>query len=278
VTINPMRLGIEAGGHTLDLAVKHSIRGVPIYIDRLVNDGVEKTLAPLEERGLEVCQIGAFGYNPLSTDEAEQVRQTKMLEQAIPLANETGCSYLTICGGNYHPSGFGTADLRNFEPNALEKIAQKLSPLVKLAEKHNVKLTIEAYLKTAINSPETFLELWQKINSDALRVNIDVTSLYDVRDVWDSKKTAQHICTSLAGHYGLGHIKDVKLGEGFHVHMGLGPLGSSTTDWSQVLRLMNPNMPEDSWLILEHVSSPEEADASVKLLRDAARKADVALE
>jgi sugar phosphate isomerase/epimerase len=272
-----MRLGLEAGEHTLELAVKHGIKGVPVYIDSLVNEGVEKTLAPLKERGLEVCQIGAFGYNPLSTNEAEQARQTTMLKQIIPVANDTGCSYITICGGNYHPSGFGAADLRNFSKDALGKIAKKLEPLVKLAEKHEVKLTIEAYLKTAIDSPETFLELWEKIRSDNLRVNIDVTSLYDVRDVWDSAKTVEHICTSLAGHYGLGHIKDVKLDDGFHVHMGLGPLGSSTTDWSQVLSLMSPNMPDDSWLILEHVSSPEEADASLKILREAAAKAGVTL-
>ena len=46
-----MRLGLEAGAHTLDLAVKHGIKGVPIYSDQLVNEGLEKTLAPLKERG-----------------------------------------------------------------------------------------------------------------------------------------------------------------------------------------------------------------------------------
>jgi sugar phosphate isomerase/epimerase len=127
------------------------------------------------------------------------------------MANDTGCSYIVICGGNYHPSGFGAADVRNFAPDALDKIAKKLEPLIKLVEKHKVKLSIEAYLKTAINSPETFLALWQKITSHALRVNVDVTSLYDVRDVWNSTKTVEHSCNGFAGHYGLGHIKDVAL-------------------------------------------------------------------
>jgi hypothetical protein len=95
--------------------------------------------------------------------------------------------------------------------------------------------------------------------------------------VWNSSKTVEHICNGFAGHYGLGHIKDVTLAEGFHIQMGLGPLGSSNTDWSQVLRLMQPNMPEDSWLILEHVSTPAEADSSLKILREAAVKADVTL-
>jgi sugar phosphate isomerase/epimerase len=273
-----MRLGLEAGEHTLDLAVQHGIKGVPIWIDQLANEGVRSTLEPLQERGLQACQIGAFGYNPLSPDQAEQDRQTQMLHKIIPMAADTGCPYIVICGGNHHPSGFGAADARNFTTQAIDQIAQKLEPIVKLAEQHGAKISIEAYLKTAINSPETFKALWQKMGSDALCVNVDVTSLYDVRDTWNPSATIDHICNGLAGHYGLGHIKDVKLEEGFHVHMGLGPLGSSATDWAQVLQRMNPHMPTDSWVILEHVSSPEEAEASLKVLRDSAKRAGVTLE
>jgi sugar phosphate isomerase/epimerase len=273
-----MRLGLEAGAHTLDLAVQHGIKGVPIWIDQLANDGLKATLEPLRARDLHACQIGAFGYNPLSPDHTEQARQTQMLHKTIPLAADTGCPYIVICGGNHHASGFGAADARNFTTQAIDQIARTLEPIIKLAEQHRAKISIEAYLKTAINSPESFLELWQKIGSDALRVNVDVTSLYDVRDTWNPSKTIEHTCNGFAGHYGLGHIKDIKLEEGFHVHMGLGALGSSATDWAQVLRQMNPHMPADSWLILEHVSSPEEAETSLKVLREAAKRARVMLE
>ncbi len=273
-----MRLGLEAGGDTLDLAVEYGVKGVPINADALVNDGVAATLAPLRRRGLAVCQIGAFDYNPLSSDRERQAQQAQMLAKAIPLAGETGCTYITICGGNVHPSGFGAGDVRNFEDGAPEAIAEELAPMVRLAEQHGVKLTIEAYLKTAINSPERFLALHKLIGSDALRVNIDVTSLYDYADLWDPTETVAHICTSLAGHYGLGHIKEIALAEGFHIHAGLAPLGTGPTDWVQVLTLMAPHMPDDSWLILEHVLSPEEATSSLALLREAAVAANVVLE
>ena len=150
--------------------------------------------------------------------------------------------------------------------------------MVRLAEQHGVKLTIEAYLKTAINSPERFLALHKLIGSDALRVNVDVTSLYDYADLLDPTETVAHVCTSLAGHYGLGHIKEIALAEGFHIHAGLAPLGTGPTDWVQVLGLMAPHMPDDSWLILEHVLSPEEAASSLALLREAAVEAGVVLE
>jgi len=273
-----MRLGIEVGKHTHDVAVEHGIKGVPVSADQLVKDGVEATLAPLKARGLRVCQIGAFGFNPLSTDGEAQARQAETLAKAIPLAPDTGCPYIVINGGNYHPSGFGAADARNFTEESLRRVAEALKPQLDLAEKHGAKLAIEPYLKTAINSPESFTRVKELAGgSDALRCNIDVTSLYNYQDLWDPAPKVELICNGLAGHYGLGHIKGVALKDGFHIHVELAPITEDKTDWSQLLRLMAPHLPADSWLILEHMFTPEEARASLAHLRKAAADAGLSL-
>lgn len=273
-----MRLGLEAGAHTHDLAVELGISGVPIDAGRLVNDGVDATLAPLQARGLSVCQIGLFMFNPLSSDIEAQAKHAATLTNVIPLAAETGCPYIVINGGNYHPSAYGDGDARNFTPTALDKVAEALKPHLEAAEKYGAKLSIEAYLKTAVNSPETFLALKDRLGGpDALRCNIDVTSLYDYHDLWDPDQKVAHVCTSLAGHYGLGHIKGVALKSGFHIHAELAPITTDPTNWQQVLELMAPNLPDDSWVILEHVSSPEEARSSLQHLQAAAAKAGVLL-
>ena len=273
-----MRLGLEAGPHSLDLAIELGIKGVPVFIDQIINDGVDATLAPLRERGLQVCQIGAFGYNPLSTDREAQVKQTAMLKQLIPLAPQIGCNYIVICGGNYHPSGFGAVDPRNYTEQALDIVASALAPLLDMAERNGVYLSIEPYLKTAICSPERFLALQARVNSSALKANIDPTSLYEYWDLLNSDEKVKHVCTALAGHYGLGHIKEIALAEGFHIHAGFSPLGKGVTDWAEVLRLMSPNLPDDSWLIVEHVQSDDEARSNLKYLRKAAASVGVTLE
>lgn len=273
-----MRLGLEAGQHTHALAVELGIKGVPISAEKLVTDGVDAVLKPLQERGFSVCQIGAFGFNPLSTDTEAQARQALILTQAIPLAQETGCSYIVINGGNYHPSGFGGSDERNFSQEALTKVAEGLKPHLDSAEKYGVKLSIEAYLKTAVNSPESFLKLKEMVGApDTLRVNIDVTSLYNYEDVWKPEKKVAHICNTLAEHYGLVHLKGVALKDGFHIHIALAPITEDKTDWSQVFQLTSPHMPDDSWYILEHVLTPEEARTSVAHLRQAAKSAGTLL-
>jgi sugar phosphate isomerase/epimerase len=273
-----MRLGLEAGPQTLELAVELGIKGVPLSMNQIIDNGVNATLSPLRDRGLQVCQIGAFGYNPLSSDRDGQVKQTAMLEQIIPLAPEIGCNYIVICGGNYHPSGFGAGDARNFTEQALDEIASVLAPMLAKAEQAGVYLSIEPYLKTAIYNAERFLDLHARVGSNALRVNVDPTSLYDYWDLWNAEYKVQAVCNKLAGHYGLGHIKEIALAEGFHIHAGLAPLGEGVTDWAQVLRLMAPHLPEDSWVILEHVLNADEARNSFARLKKAAASAKVSLE
>jgi sugar phosphate isomerase/epimerase len=272
-----VRLGLEAGPNTLDLAVELGVGGVPIGADKLVADGVEATLAPLRERGLEVCQIGAFGYNPLLEDADRLAAQRALLSEAIDLAPETGCKYLVICGGNYHPSGFGGGDTRNFSDATLDRVATELKPLLSRAEAQDVYLSIEPYLKTAICSPERFLKLKERVDSEALKVNLDVTSFYDLSDMWNPANTVEHVCETLSGHYGLGHVKGIALKDGFHIHIDLAPLADDPTDWAQVLRLAQPHLPDDSWMILEHVQTPEEARDSMARLRVAATEAGVIL-
>lgn len=269
-----MKLGLEAGKETLDLAVELGISGVPIDAGDLVKNGVKATLAPLQARGLSVCQIGAFGFNPLALSQA----QADLLAAAIPLAAETGCPYIVINGGNYHPTGFLGTDARNYTEAALDEVAGVLRPFLAQAEQFGVKLSIEPYLKTAVATPEKFILLKEKVASEALVINIDVTSLYDYWALVDPAESVFHTCTTLAGHYGLGHIKEIALQDAFHLQAGLVPLGQGLTNWQQVLELMSPYLPGDSWLILEHVLSPDEARNSVALLRQAAQQAGVDLQ
>ena len=269
-----MRLGLDAGANTLDLAVELGIRGVPISAEQLGRDGVDATLAPLRERGLQVCQIGAFGFNVLSTDRAKQARQQAILEQAIPLAVATGCPYIVICGGNYHPSGFGAGDVRNFTDAALDEIAAGLAPLLALAEQHGVCLSIEPYLKTAICSAERFLALWERVKSPALRANLDVTSLYDYADLWHPTATIQpHVLWAgrplRPGPYQRDRV-DRRVSHPRRAraagHRGR-PTGLRCYAWSRRTCLPIAGS------ILEHVATPDEARASVAYLRAAAAQA-----
>jgi sugar phosphate isomerase/epimerase len=273
-----VRLGLEAGKLTLDLAAELGIRGVPVSGGAIVANGIDAALAPLRQRGLEVCQINAFGYNPLSPDAAAVERERGILERLIPLAAQTGCRYIVVGPGNYHPSVFGHHDPRNAGEAAIDALAAALRPLVLLAEHHGVCLSIEPYLKGVIHSAPSFRALHARIGSSALRANLDPSSLYGYREAVAPDAFVASLCQGLAGHYGLVHLKEIAVLEGFHLHMGLCPIGAGNTNWGQLLHLAAPHVPSDGWTIIEHVASADEAQKSLRIIRDAAAGAGVELE
>jgi sugar phosphate isomerase/epimerase len=140
-----------------------------------------------------------------------------------------------------------------------------------------VVLSIEPYVKSAVHSAESFLQLKRRVGSGALRINLDVTNFYDLRDLIDPGPICREIIPLLAGHVGLVHIKEIRLEEGFHIHAGLAPITAGPTDWRLVLELAAQAAPPDCWVLLEHLSSREEARASVAHLRSLAADAGVSL-
>jgi sugar phosphate isomerase/epimerase len=268
-----MNLGLEAESATRDIARELGIRGVPIDAGTLSKNGVAATLAPLSALGLQVCQIGAFGFNALRLADDQKA----LLDAVLPLAAETGCPYVVIGPGNYHSNAFTAVDPRSFTEDALDAMARVLEGPLKLAEKHEAKISIEAVNKGCIGSPERFLQLKEKVGSEALCCNIDPTSLYDFSELLDSSGFIAHLCRTLAGHYGIVHIKEVALKEGFHLHADMVPVGEGNTDWAQFLAEIAPNISADSWVMVEHCKTADEARNSIGLIRAAAKKAGVTL-
>lgn len=267
-----LRLALDAGPATPELAAAHGVRGVPIHGGDLLERGVAATLAPLRERGLDPCQVGAMDFNPLRADAAAHAR----LDRLIGLAAEAGCPWIAITGGNYHAAAFAATDPRNFTTAALDAVAEALGPHARAAEARGVGLTIEPYLKGVVGTPERCAAIVARVGSPALRVTFDPTSLYDFAALADPPPFVARMGAALAAGVGLVHVKEVALAEGFHLHAGLVPLGRGRTDWAELLRIVAPLSPATSWVVLEHVS-PDDVARSLELLRAAATKAEVTL-
>jgi sugar phosphate isomerase/epimerase len=269
-----MKLGLELGAPTRDIASELGIRGVPVDGSELRNNSVKATLAMLAEKNLVPCQVGAFGFNALNVSEAERAN----LEATLPLAVEAGCPYVVINPASYHKNVFTMVDRRSWTEDALDEMARALDGPLKVAERCGAKISIEAINKACIHSPERFLKLKSKVGSDALRCNIDPTSLYGYWELIESKEFITQMCASLAGHYGIVHIKETTLKDGYHIHSEMVPVGEGNTDWAHFLTQIAPHVPADSWVMIEHCATPDEARNSVRLIREAAQSVGVALE
>lgn len=271
-----MKLGLEAGAHTFALAERHGIKGVPISVDELVEKGPDAAVAPLREKGLEVCQIGAIGYNPLGPDKDAAEKQKQLIQKAIPMATAAGCPLIAISCGSYAGSAYGGFHRDNFADKALDDMAEAIAPLLSLAEEHGAVISIEAYIKGVVNTPDSFDKLAAKCSSPALKINLDITSQYDLRDLIDPTKICREVHPKYKGKVGIVHFKGIGLEEGFHISAGLAPITEDPTDWKLVLEETSKVIDDDTWVLLEHVLSEEEGDKSITYLREIAADLGIA--
>ena len=260
-----MRLGIDAGASSIEFAQAYGVAGVPVSSRALKEQGVQSALKPIRDAGLEVCQINAMGYNPLHPDDNARAASRETVFNAFEVSGDVGCPWVSINAGNHHSTGFLDGDKRNFGEAALESIARELEPLLRAAEKADAYLSLEPYIKGAVFSSDRFLSLRRILGagSERLRINLDVTSFYDLHALIDPDPLCDKLCYDLKDFIGLIHVKEVRLNESFHIHADLAPVTEGPTDWERVLRRAMPSAPVDSWVIVEHVQSGEEAQRSI---------------
>jgi len=93
--------------------------------------------------------------------------------------------------------------------------------------------------------------------------------------MWRPTEATKHICETLAGQYALVHRKDLAVTTGVHVHIDETPLGTGVMDWETALCCIARDLPQDGYLIYEHVKTPDDARTGVRLLRELADRAGV---
>jgi sugar phosphate isomerase/epimerase len=265
-----MQLALEAGPATLDLARELAVAGVPLDADRLLRDGLAAALAPLRERGLTPCQVGAFFFNPLDPDLAARASASERVARLIPLAAEAGCPFIAFAAGSRATDIFGGAHPGNLRPDALAEAAATLEPLAKMAEHYGVCLSLEPHIRSVLSTPERSAALCSRVGSRALRVTLDVANFYDFFDLLDPDSMRRRCERELASCCGMIHFKEIALVPGFHLHAGLVPMGAGRTDWHAMLSSAAKIAPANGWLLVEHCSSADEARASLALVRHAA--------
>lgn len=260
-----MRIGIDAGASSIEFAQAYGAAGVPVSSRALKENSVHSVLKPIKDTGLEVCQINAMGYNPLHPDDNVRLSSCETVLNAFEVSGDVGCPWVSINAGNHHPTGFLDGDKRNFGDAALESIAREIEPLLRAAEKADAYLSLEPYIKGAVFSSDRFLSLRRILGDGAkrLRINLDVTSFYDLHALINPDPLCDKLCDDLKDYIGLIHVKEIRLSESFHIHADLAPITEGPTDWERVLRRLIHSPAVDSWLIIEHVQSGEEAQRSI---------------
>jgi len=183
--------------------VEFCLDSPPVRIEEFNEEAARRFARMTSEAGLEVYSVSHHG-NFVSDD-----RFFEEMKRLIPLARSMGTQLFVISSG--------PIDRKN-RPNQLAIVQRRLAELARVADKAGVTLALEAEPGLAVESTHELMQLIWKIESPALRINLDIghAFLTDGNLVESIRKAAKLIVHA--------HIDDMSGGVHRHLIPGTGEI------------------------------------------------------
>ena len=198
--------------------------------------------AECRRAGVAVSAMWARGVRPGMTDPAEIEQGLAALEQTLRVAKEIECPVL--CTGGGHPGGY-TLNFANRRPGLIEEVVDCWRRVVPLLEKYDIYLSFETGIHTSVYKPDQYAEIFQRIGSKYVSLNMDVVNMLSAEDYYDQHPKIDALFDRARGYVTSAHLKDIVHEQKLHTHLNEAVPGDGHLDWEYVLDHLNRALP--SW-------------------------------
>jgi sugar phosphate isomerase/epimerase len=179
--------------------------------------------------------------------------------------------------GSLNPNGHWWGHPDNHSRETFDRLVDSVRQVCRVAEAEGVKVAIEGHVLTVLDTPSRVRELFDAVDSPALRFNLDpVNFIGTLRDVHNTSCVINELFDLLSLHVIAAHAKDCALAEAFVMQIHEVVIGTGTMNYELFLRRFMETCPEQDFII-EHLPEDKIPLARENLLRIAERL-NIALE
>jgi sugar phosphate isomerase/epimerase len=218
--------------------VKHICVSTPTFGDL----SPSQVRAECRRSGVAVSAMWARGVRPGMTDPAEIEQGLAALEATIRIAKEIECPVL--CSGGGHPGGY-TLNFANRKVGLTEEVIECWQRVVPLLEKYDIYLSFETGIHTSVYKPDQYAEIFQRIGSKYVSLNMDVVNMLSAEDYYDQHPKIDALFDRARGYVTSAHLKDIVHETRLHTHLNEAVPGDGHLDWEYMLDHLNRALP--SW-------------------------------
>ncbi|MEE2658644.1 MAG: sugar phosphate isomerase/epimerase family protein [Candidatus Latescibacterota bacterium] len=223
------------------------------------------------DAGLDMVQFGV-GYGECLFDPEETVRNRVLAKiyRGIEVARGIGAHFCLIRTGSLSPRGAYSPDPGNHTRQARRQLIATLRRVATKAEEQNVPVVVETHVLTITDSPETNASVLAEVGSKHLRVVMDCANHFQtMSQVFNSRPRLDRIFDLMGPLSGVGHLKDVKMSDGFVMHIDEEVPGEGLLDLGYLMQRWHALYP-DGYMLLEHLPDETYPLAAVNTHRIAA--------
>jgi sugar phosphate isomerase/epimerase len=212
-----------------------------------------------KEKNITIGPLGCY-LAALKPDEKPMGFDLKKTHKLIDLMPVFNSDQLIIWSGTLSDEHMFQYDERNFKEEAFEKLSSVASELLDHLNEVNGYLAVEPFFTHIINDIESFKRLKGRVNSDKLKIVMDMPNFFTKEKFTEQDKLLNNLFSELADDISVVHFKDIKLAkEGSWPFEYPGP-GKGELNYDLFLENIRKNN-FNSWGIVEHVQPSEYSEA-----------------
>jgi sugar phosphate isomerase/epimerase len=194
---------------------------VPDQIDEAMAQRVRTAAA---ERGITVDSVGGY-TNIVHPDLEQRQAEMKRLLGLIRAARSLGTGVVALCTGSRDPESMWRWHPANEGQDAWDDLCASLTEAIRVAEDHDVTLTIEPEVNNIVHTAEKARRLLDEFKSPRLKVTFDGANIFHKGDLPKMHELLTEAINLLAGDIILAHAKDLDHdGDAGHLAAGQGKL------------------------------------------------------
>ena len=181
------------------------LSSLPEYIDPVV---AQKIHHETRIRNIRIAAVSGT-FNMVHPDVAVRRSGIKRLRTLAASCNEMGTSVITLCTGTRDPNNMWQKHPLNSDSSAWKDLLETMEHVIAIAEEYMITVAFEPEAANVIDTAERGRKLLNEISSPNLKVVMDASNLFQIRNVHRMKETMDEAFDLLGDDIVIAHAKDI---------------------------------------------------------------------
>jgi sugar phosphate isomerase/epimerase len=214
--------------------------------------------ARTEAARVRLTHLAAPQSRLLAHDEARRREAVASVAAGIPAVAAAGAELLFVGPGGFHDQGPWWWHPENFVPASRRALVRSLGELAERAEGAGVRIVVEGYQGSVLESPAVMREVLDEVDSNALGANLDYVNFLSPPDVARFAAAFAAMVETLGPRVWTIHAKDAVVWPRLSSHVEECPAGKGILDLRPVIgHAIEAGVP----VLVEHLRPPDPLSA-----------------
>lgn len=243
------------------------------------DDDIVAYAAAARKGDLVIAEVGAWGFNPISSDDDLRRRSLVGIQERLALADRIGARCCVNVAGSRGRAKGGWAGHHplNFTQETFDMIVEAVRAILDAVKPTRTYYALETMPWMYPDSVDAYERLLRAVDRERFAAHFDPVNLVCSPQIYYANGAMiRDALRRLGPRVRSCHAKDILLGDGLTVHLDEVRPGLGRLDYATFLTELD-RLDPDTPLMIEHLKTPEDYRLAAEHIRNVAKEAGVTI-